>query len=69
MRQHTGSLISRKHMMQFLSIITQSAYLMMEALEGFEDFKRGIQVIHTVKYADDLVLPAKAETVLQSMTG
>jgi hypothetical protein len=31
------------------------------------DFKRGIQVIHTVDFADDLVLLAKEETVLQGM--
>jgi len=30
-----------------------------EALEGFGDFKIGGQIIHTVKYADDLVLLAK----------
>jgi len=27
-----------------------------EALEGFGDFKIGGQIIHTVKYADELVL-------------
>jgi hypothetical protein len=37
-------------------------------LEGFGDFKRGGQIIHTVKYADDLVLLAKEEKVLQDMT-
>ena len=37
-----------------------------EALEGFGDFRIG-QVIHTVKYADDLVLLAEEETVLQGM--
>ena len=30
----------------------------MEALEGFGDLKVGGQVIHNVKYADDLVLLA-----------
>ena len=30
-----------------------------EALEGLGDFKIGGQIIHTVKYADDLVLLAK----------
>jgi len=34
---------------------------------GFEDFKIGGQIIHTVKYADDLVLLAKEEKVLQYM--
>jgi hypothetical protein len=43
-----------------------SEYLTKEALEGFGDFKIG-QVIRTVKYADDLVLQAKEETVLQGM--
>jgi hypothetical protein len=38
-----------------------------ETLEGFGDFKTGGQVIRTVKYADDLVLLAKGETVLQGM--
>jgi hypothetical protein len=44
-----------------------SEYLTKEALEGFGDFKIGGQVILTVKYADDLVLLAKEETVLQGM--
>jgi len=34
----------------------------------FGDFKIGGQIIHTVKYADDLVLLAKEEKVLQDMT-
>jgi len=38
-----------------------------EALEGFGDFKIGGKIIHTVKYADDLVLLAKGENVLQKM--
>jgi hypothetical protein len=36
-------------------------------LEGFGDFKIGGQIIHTVKYTDDLVLLAKEEKVLQNM--
>jgi len=36
-------------------------------MEGFGDFKIGGQIIHTVKYADELVLLAK-EKVLQDMT-
>jgi hypothetical protein len=44
-----------------------SEYLTKEALEGFGDFKIGGQVIYTVKYADELVLLAKEETVLQCM--
>jgi hypothetical protein len=41
-------------------------YLTEEAFEGFGDLKIG-QVIFTVKCADDLVLLAKDETVLQGM--
>ena len=44
-----------------------SEYLTKEALEGMGDFKIGGQIIHTVKYADDLVLLAKEEKVLQDM--
>jgi len=36
-------------------------------LEGSGDFKIGGQIIHTVKYADNLVLLAKEEKVLQDM--
>jgi hypothetical protein len=36
-------------------------------LEGLGDFKIGGQIIHTVKYADDLVSLAKEEKVLQDM--
>jgi len=46
---------------QFFSTCTK------EVLEGFGDFKIGGQIIHTVKYADDLVLQAKEEKVLQDM--
>jgi len=38
------------------------------ALDGLGDFKFGGQIIQTVKYADDLVLMAKEETVLQGVT-
>ena len=44
-----------------------SECLTKEALEGFGDFKRGGQIFHTVKYADELVLLAKEEKVLQDM--
>ena len=44
-----------------------SEYLTKEALEGLEGFKIGGKIIHTVKYADDLVLLAKEEKVLQDM--
>jgi hypothetical protein len=42
-------------------------YFTNEALEGFGDFKIG-EVIYTVKHADDLVLLAKKETVIQGMS-
>jgi hypothetical protein len=44
-----------------------SEYLTKQALEGFGDFKIGGQVIGTVRYADDLVLLAREETVLQGV--
>jgi len=44
-----------------------SECLTKEALEGFGDFKIGGQIIQIVKYADDLVLLAKEEKVLQDM--
>jgi predicted nucleotidyltransferase len=42
-----------------------SEYLTKEALERLGDFKIGGQIIQAVKYADDLVLLAKKEKVLQ----
>ena len=44
-----------------------SECLTKEALEGFGDFEIGGQIIHTAKYADDLVLQAKEEKVPQDM--
>ena len=44
-----------------------SEYLTKEALEGLGDYKIGGQILHTVKYADDLVLLANEGTVLQDM--
>ena len=44
-----------------------SKCLTKEALEGFGDFKIGGQIIHTVKYADDLVLLAEEEKMLQDL--
>jgi hypothetical protein len=46
-----------------------SEYLTREAVEGDVGLEIGGQVICSVKYADDLMLLAKKETVLQSMTG
>jgi hypothetical protein len=44
-----------------------SEYRTQEGLEGLGDFKIGGQVICNVKYADDLVLLAQEEGVLQGM--
>ena len=44
-----------------------SEYLTKEALDELGDFNVGGQIIQTVKYADDLVLMAKEEIVLQGM--
>jgi hypothetical protein len=44
-----------------------SECLTKEALEGFGDFKIGEQIMHTVKYADELVLLAREKTVLHDM--
>jgi len=51
-----------------LSLILFKLYskcLTQEALTEFGDFKKG-QVIHTMKYADDLLLLPKEEVVLQA---
>jgi len=37
-------------------------------VKGFGDFKVGGHIIDSVKYADDLVLLAKIETLIQGMT-
>ena len=44
-----------------------SECLTKEALDGFGDFKIRGRIIHTVKYADELVLMAKEGKVLQDM--
>jgi hypothetical protein len=44
-----------------------SEYVTQEDLEVLGDFKVG-QVVSTVRYADDLVLLDKEETILQSIT-
>ena len=44
-----------------------SECLAKEALEGFRDFKIGGQIIHNVKYTDDLLSLAKEEKVLQDL--
>ena len=44
-----------------------SECLTKEALYGLVDFNIGGRIIQTVKYADDLVIMAKEETVLHGM--
>ena len=44
-----------------------SECLTKEALEGYGDFKIGGKIVHTVKYAEERVLLAKEEKVLQDM--
>jgi hypothetical protein len=44
-----------------------SECLTKETLEGYGDFKIDGKIIHTVKYADDLELPAKEEKVLRDV--
>ena len=56
--------------MLFLSPILFNLYsecLTKEAVDGLGDFSIGGKIIQSVKYADDLVLIAKEEKVLQSM--
>jgi len=45
----------------------KSEYFTIGALEVFGDFKVKEQAFRTLKYAVDLVLQAKEETVIQSM--
>jgi hypothetical protein len=42
-------------------------YLTKEVFEWFGDFKKGVKVIHSTRYVDDLVLLAKEIVVVQSM--
>ena len=54
----------------YLSPIQFNLYnecLTKEVVEWFGDFKIGGQIIHTVKYAEDLMLLAEEEKVLQDM--
>jgi len=46
---------------------SHSECLTKEAMDGRGDFNIGGKIIQTVKYADDLILMAKEETVLQGM--
>ena len=48
-----------------VQLVQRMPYQGSSGLDG--DFKIGGQIIQTVKYADDLILMAKEETVLQGM--
>jgi hypothetical protein len=50
-----------------LSFNLYSEYVTQKSLEVLGDFKVGGQIISTVRYADDLVLLAKEETIIQSI--
>ena len=50
-----------------VQLVQYSECLTNEALEGFGDFKIRGQIIHNVKYTDELVLLSKEEKVLQEM--
>ena len=56
-----------KSIVTYWSVQLIQRILTKEALEGLGDFKIGGQIIHTVKYADDLMLLAKEKKVLQDM--
>ena len=51
----------------YVCVCVYSECLTKEALEWLGGFKIGGQIFHTVKFADDLVLLAKEEKVLQDM--
>jgi hypothetical protein len=63
----TGSGVRQGCCLSPVLLNVYSERLTKEALEGCGDFKIGGQIIHTVKHADDLVLLAKEEKVLQDM--
>jgi len=51
----------------FIIWLLYSECLTKEALDELGNFKVGVQIIQTVKCADDLVLMAKEETMLQGV--
>ena len=50
----TGTSVRKGRCLSPILFNFYSEYLNKEALEGFQEFKIGGQVIRTVKYADDL---------------
>jgi hypothetical protein len=65
--QQTQYNIPEECHLQYFFFVTGIECLTKEALDGSVDFNIGGQIIQTVKYADDLVLLAKEEKVLQGM--
>jgi hypothetical protein len=55
----TGTRVKQGCCLSLILFNLYSEYLTKEALEGLGDFKIGGKIIHTVKYADYLVLLAK----------
>jgi GTP cyclohydrolase II len=66
MRCRRQAIIVMKKISKY-TVEVHSECLTKEALEGSGNIKLGGQIIHTVKYADDLVLLAKKEKVVQDM--
>jgi len=58
-----------RYLLSFSPILLNlcNEYLTKKAFEGFGDFKIVGQVIRNVKYADDIVLLFKEETVLRGV--
>jgi hypothetical protein len=68
-REKFGSSVRHGCCLLLILFNLYSEYLTRVALERLGDFKIGGQIIHTMKYADDLVLLAKEKKVLQDMIG
>jgi hypothetical protein len=64
---NTGRKVRQEYWPPRIVFNLYSVYLTKEALEEFGNFKTR-QVIRSVKYAHELVLQAKEEMALQSMT-
>ena len=65
---HTGRRVRQGCCLSPVLFKLHREYLTKGALDGLGNFNIGGQIIQTVKYADDLVIMAKEETVLQGMT-
>ena len=63
----TGRGVRHGCCLSWITFKLYSEYLTKDPVEGFGDFKIRVQVIRTVKYADDFMLLAEEEKVLQGM--